>query len=131
MDKTDWGMIKHFKESEFNHPQKMKLNFLGKLDDLRDLANKGIVIHSDYRTNSLRHRSGTCVDLHIKDISLIDMYLMAERLNFKGIGIYPCWNSVGLHLDMVKDGRWIRINDIDYVELNEENLIKYCLEELK
>lgn len=65
------------------------------------------------------HGKGLAVDVVPapgNSISLLDLYLLAERCAFKGIGVYPNWDndakgtkSGGLHLDLRSGpaARWL------------------------
>lgn len=123
--------LKNFSASEFNHPEKIDVEFLKIVQEFRDFVNKPIIIHSDFRTNSQRHASGKALDFRVVGMNVLDMYLSAERFGkFKGIGIYPNWNNPGLHVDIHKPGRWLAYNSGGrqlYVALNAENLKRYVI----
>jgi uncharacterized protein YcbK (DUF882 family) len=123
--------LKHFKVSEFNHYSKMDSDFLNILDAFREYVGKPIIIHSDWRSNSERHSTGKAVDIHIVGMNCLDQLLIAERFGrFKGIGIYPCWNNPGLHIDTAKDGRWLAYESNgrqEYTALNAENIKRYVI----
>ena len=123
--------LKYFKEREFNNFGKMDIDFLKTLDEFREFAGKPIIIHSDYRDNSERHKSGQAVDIRIVGFDVLDMYFLAEKFGkFKGIGIYPNWNNPGLHIDTFKSGRWLAYNSgtrQEYTALNSENIKRYVL----
>lgn len=108
--KMNWEKIRYFKPSEFNYPYKMSEELIIALDALREYVDKPIIIHSDYRPgDSGQHGKGLAVDIHIKNMHVIDQFLCAERMGlFKGIGVYPRWNNPGLHLDVRegKSARW-------------------------
>lgn len=108
----------------------MQFDLLKILDEFREYCGYPIVIHGDFRENSERHRSGMAVDMHIVGLNVFDQFLLAERFGkFKGIGIYPCWNNKGLHVDIYKSGRWIAYNDgtgkQQYTALNFDNVKRY------
>lgn len=109
MKVSEWK-LKYFKPSEFQYPEKMDDELLIYLDMLREEVDKPIIIHSDYRPGDKgQHGLGLAVDIHIKDMNVIDQFLCAERTGlFKGIGVYPRWNNPGLHLDIRKgkNARW-------------------------
>lgn len=106
----DWTKIKHFKKSEFNFPEELSEKLIENLDKFRDFVDKPIIVHSDYRPNDRgQHGLGLAVDIHIKNMHVIDQFLCAEKSGlFVGIGVYPNWNSPGLHLDIRqgKPARW-------------------------
>jgi uncharacterized protein YcbK (DUF882 family) len=124
-------LLKYFKPSEFDRYDKMDMDFLNILDEFREFAGRPIYIHSDYRENSSRHITGKAVDIHIKDMNCLDQFLLAERFGkFKGIGVYPSWNSPGLHIDTAKDGRWLAYESNgrqEYTALNAENIKRYVI----
>ena len=73
------------------------------------MIDKPIIIHSSYREGDPRyHGKGEAVDIHIKGISLLCAYALANESGlFGGIGVYPKWNNPGLHLDMRPErARW-------------------------
>lgn len=123
--------LKYFKVSEFVMYDKMDNDFLNILDEFREFVGRSIYIHSDYRENSARHKTGKAVDIHIKDMNCLDQFLLAERFGkFEGIGIYPCWNNEGLHIDTAKDGRWLcyLANDKqEYTALNYKTIKRYIM----
>ena len=110
MTNLDWCDIKHFKPSEFDHPNKMNPYLIRRLDQFREMIGKPIIIHSDYRPgDSGQHGLGNAVDIHVKGMNVVDQYLLAEKTGlFNGIGVYPNWNNPGLHLDVRKGSpaRW-------------------------
>lgn len=108
MSDRDWKDIKYFKPYEFNEPDKMEYHFINRLDQFREMVGKPIIVHSSYREDSDTHKQGIAVDIHIVDMNVLDMFLLAEKSDlFKGIGVYPNWNSPGLHIDMRnKEARW-------------------------
>ena len=99
-----WESLKYFKPSEFRYPDEMikRFYFLQRLDEFREFVGKPIIIHSDYRPNDRgQHGLGRAVDIHIVGMNIIDQFLCAEKSGlFSGIGVYPCWNNPGLHLDV-------------------------------
>ena len=106
---TNWSDIEFFKPSEFNYPDKVNKFLIHRLDEFRRAIKHPIIIHSDYRPgDGGYHGSGDAVDIHVKGIPLIYAYVMAEQSGlFNGIGLYPCWNNPGLHLDIRPNrARW-------------------------
>lgn len=127
--------LRYFDESEFTDMSKLDIGLLRSIDDYRHLCGKPFIVHSDYREGdgSSQHHLGKAIDGHVKGLNLVDQYFLAERSGlFKGIGLYPCWNSPGLHLD-VRDGlpaRWICYSDVNgqhYVPLTYKNLKRYII----
>lgn len=134
MTTTEWEQMNHFSPDEnWGDPTEMSFNLLKRLDALREFCGNPIVIDCGYATNghtkNSQHYLGKAADFHIVGVSLINQYLLAERFNFGGIGVYPGWNNPGLHCDVrYKDeeqpqDRWARING-RYVILTEKVLKK-------
>lgn len=129
MTSNEWKEIRHFSPVEnWGDASKMSYDLLRRLDALREFCGNGIVIHCGYETGGhsekSQHYLGNAADLHIEGVSLINQYLLAERFDFAGIGLYPGWNRPGLHCDVrlkAKEesyNRWARLNG-KYVFLNE------------
>lgn len=129
MTGEDWKQIRYFTPDEnWGDPDKMSFELLKKLDPLREFCGNAIVVLRGYETTghckNSQHYLGKAADLYIVGVSLINQYLLAERFNFGGIGLYPDWNNPGLHCDVRSKAkedpynRWVRING-KYVFLNE------------
>ena len=140
MDNLKWCDIQHFKPSEFKEPNKMDFYLIHRLDEFRELCGKPVIIHSDYREGDIgTHGKGEAVDIHVKDMNLLDAYLLAEKTNlFKGIGVYPNWNNPGLHLDFrigenARWGCWTKTGDKQniYVPLDSQFWKRYVKENMK
>jgi len=105
MRASDWQRIEYFTPDEpWGDWTKVEKNVIFLLDKMRGDIGHPIVIHcaydsSGHATNS-QHYLGRAVDLHIKDVPLIEQYLLAERYGWRGIGMYTDWNTPGLHLDL-------------------------------
>tara|TARA_R110000803_G_C11989469_1_gene321846 strand:+ start:8611 stop:9018 length:408 start_codon:yes stop_codon:yes gene_type:complete len=131
-----WSKLEYFKKEEFNHPEQMDSIHLVKIDILRANIGESIKITSDFREgDDGYHGKGLATDLQCPKIGLYEFYQQAERHNFNGIGIYPHWNTPGIHVDSRPliggmGARWICIK-VDgkqkYIALNEDNLKKYIL----
>ena len=110
MTTADWSKIKYFKPSEFNKPERMNFSLIMFLEVFRELCGKPVIIHSSFREgDSGQHGLGNAVDIHVKEMNVVDQYLLAEKTGlFNGIGVYPNWNNPGLHLDVRKGSpaRW-------------------------
>jgi len=143
MKPNDWKSLQFFTVNEnWGDPSKMHSLLLYTLDAFRKYVGLPVHINCGYSnsghvTKSM-HYVGKAVDLHIKGLNVVDQFLAAERFDaFNGIGLYPHWNNPGLHLDIRpkhtrfdKDSRWMAINKNGkqvYIELNAENIKKYCL----
>ena len=129
MRKEHWEQIGYFTPTEnWGDPAKMSFELVKRLDCLREFCGNPIIIHCGYaiqgHSENSQHYLGKAADLHIMGLSLINQYLLAERFNFGGIGLYPDWKHPGLHCDVRKKAiedpynRWAKI-DGKYVFLNE------------
>ena len=122
----DWNTVKYFKPNEFTCPELMNPDLIRALDIYRQLVGKPVIIHSSYRQGDVgQHGKGNAVDIHVKGISLIDAYLLAEKTGlFNGIGVYSWWNNKGLHLDVrplpagKPKARWASDKTGNYIGLN-------------
>ena len=127
-----WENVKYFKPHEFKRPSKLDPLLIYSIDKLRELAGRPIIINSDYREGDTgQHGQGKAIDLVIKDMHVIDQFLLAEKSRlFAGIGIYPFWNRAGLHVD-IRDlkpnqaaARWLRDERGIYLAITAETLRK-------
>lgn len=105
MNQDQWETIHFFRpEENFGDPTRMSYQLLITLDNFRGYIDVPIIIHCGYETDghseNSYHYKGMAVDCHAKGIDLYDFYFAATRFQFNGIGIYPWWNSPGLHLDV-------------------------------
>jgi uncharacterized protein YcbK (DUF882 family) len=143
MTQEDWKEIKHFSPNEnWGDWTKMAKNLFLALDKFREYVGHPVYVNCGYATNGHTNKSyhykGMAVDIHVKNVNVIDQFLAAERIDeFNGIGLYPDWRNPGLHLDIrpknqkfEKDSRWlaIRLNGKQtYIALNSVNIKKFCL----
>lgn len=149
MRRDFWKGIRHFRPEEFGpNPEvgnRINPHLVSRLEALREFVGKPIIIHEAFVPDSSRnhapgsqHYLGNAADLHIEGLSLIEMYLVAERFNFTGVGLYgpDVWRNPGLHLDVrpLAEGqpgaRWgckMVEGKRVYVPL-DENFIKHILE---
>jgi len=132
-----WEKIQHFKPHEWGQWQSVSAGLIFAVDALRDLAGIACVIHCAFATSGhsvgSAHYRGLAADLHLVGLSVVDQFLLAEKLNvFAGIGVYPHWNKPGLHVDLAEPGRrWIRTtapvsSTRAYIPLDWANLKKEC-----
>ena len=145
---VDWSKYRHLsKEMNWTQPHKMDVEFLTILDEFCIFIGFPIILTSTYREgDSKTHGRGIAADIMAgieKDISLLDLYLLAEKFGkFRGVGMYPHWKKDvnsrgskpegGLHLDIRTDdqARWIAIMQKEkqvYIALNEHNIKEYIL----
>lgn len=132
-----WEQLKHFTKSEaWGEPDKMNPRLLLELDAFREYLNAPIFISCGTQgrhENGSQHYIGNAVDIVLmsQKFALLDVYLMAERFKFNGIGVYPFWKYNGqayggLHLDVgERVGRWIGYpahGEQKYMAINKVNL---------
>lgn len=112
-----------------------------KAQELRDLIGYPLIVTSGYReSKSSQHGLGLALDViapeYVAKYGLRSFFLGAEKVGFKGLGVYPFWKynkavAGGLHIDE-REGvraRWMGVLDPQqkqiYIALNKENLDKY------
>jgi uncharacterized protein YcbK (DUF882 family) len=82
---TNFSLLRHFAESELNHPEEMQEVFLLLLDSIRDIADMPFYVTSDYRTPDENKRvGGSPTSLHMQGVA-VDFVISPKR-----------WNSIGL-----------------------------------
>lgn len=124
-----WEDIDDFAPVEFGAVGMSKI-LVFTLQDMRDYTGRRINIHKNggYRSgNKGYHPLKMAADIDIEGLHVIDQYLIAERFDaFNGIGVYPLWNSPGLHVDVrpksktAFDSRWGCFESGNYVKLDYE-----------
>lgn len=118
MTADDWTRVQYFRRDEFGpHADRMHPLLVYGLDRLREAIGHPIRIHGDPtdhegRQPKSQHPDGRAVDCSAPAMALGDFWLAAERhLAFTGVGLYPHWQTPGLHLDVrpgVIRARWWR-----------------------
>lgn len=101
MNEDLWKPIKNFAPEDFGCID-MNGVLVYTLQNLRNFVNRPIIVHCGYepRGTGGYHPLKCAVDIHIERMNVIDQFLAATRFDaFNGIGVYPNWNSPGLHLD--------------------------------
>lgn len=133
MKKEDWDKSEFFKSGEaWGNADHMAKELIQALNDFRKYVGKPITIHCGTQgahvTDSAHYR-GEAVDLHVSGMHCIDQFLAATRFAaFRGIGLYPFWNSPGLHLDVrflafnEPRARWMRNKSGVYVVISADTL---------
>lgn len=119
----DVKLAKNFRLSEFKckcgcQEAMLSYELIEKLQKLRELLGKPIVITSSYRcptynkavggvTTSL-HLSGLAADIKVSGVHPLAVAKEAEKLGFTGIGVYTNNNQYFTHLD-VRNGKsyWV------------------------
>ena len=103
--------VVYFTETEFERVHEMWAPLIWALDDVRRYVQRAIGVHesnpikeptSSHVPDSL-HYAGRAVDCYARNFPLWDFFLAASRFPFTGIGVYPYWNTPGLHLEMRED----------------------------
>lgn len=147
---TSFPQLRFFSEKEFApHPEKMSHDFLYRLDSFREYLRVPMFVTSSSggsHSPTSFHYKGLAADIIVPEQkgSLAALWLMAERFDFTGIGIYPEWEyngkkCGGLHLDyrpmkFFQGARWIGIKKLNpdtqklenkYFPLNIANLKRY------
>lgn len=136
--------IRHFSATDKTHAwgdaSKIDHRLLVKVDLLVDLLNTKVIVTSGFRPKDVgsQHALGLALDLMFPEFkgSLKDIYAQAEKLGFKGLGVYPDWKYAGkriggIHVDernATKPARWMGVLENDkqiYIGLNQLNLTKY------
>lgn len=105
MTEQDWNLIKNFtKDEPWGDWTKMDRRIFFYLDAMREKAGHPIIIHCGYEASGhatkSQHYLGKAVDLHIKNMPLLEQWILAERFPWTGIGLYTDWSNPGLHLDV-------------------------------
>ena len=128
----DWSTIRHFDRAEWKHdPDRIEPDVVMLLDEQRDaheqiLPGVRYVIHVAWDEAGHVENSGhytvarelaVAVDYHMEVVTerdgqqsvtpvpLLEQWLFAEKFSWNGIGVYPFWNSPGLHCDLRRLGR--------------------------
>ena len=103
--------VEWFTEEEFTDVHKMWAPLLWELDKLRAYLGRGIGVsesnpiwfpETSHAKKSL-HYIGRAVDVNCTSCPLWEFFLAASRFKFTGIGVYPHWNTPGLHLEIRED----------------------------
>lgn len=87
MTTDDWATLAYFRPSEFRHPDKMGVEFMRWLDDLRRVADVPIVVTSSYRTKAHNTRVGGA-----KDSAHCDVPCNAVDIGERPRADDPSWN---------------------------------------
>jgi hypothetical protein len=101
-----YANVKHFQPREVGQAEKMNLLFMARLDFLREVTGVPIDVNEAYATDGHQddppsfHYSGMAADIVIRHYSLEEMFQWAILCGFTGVGIYPHWNTPGIHVDI-------------------------------
>lgn len=102
MTPQQWTRIRYFDTTEkWGDPMRMNHELIQGLVALRRYVGERIIIHCGYDDRPGGwHPKGRAVDLHIEGMPPMMQFLAALRFPvFTGIGLYPWWNSPGIHVD--------------------------------
>lgn len=146
MSDSDWSKLKYMtKKDNWGDPAKMSKNLVYNLENLRIFVGKPLTLTCPAYTpgnghsQNSQHYFGNAADWTVKGLSILNMYILAERFNFTGIGLYPNNGNPFVHTDVRETDcmnvqcRWIAVpggsgaGGWTYLEMSEENLRKYCL----
>ena len=130
-----WTWIDHFTRHEnWGDADLIDARLVLGLDQIRKYVGKKIVIHCGYemRPQFSWHSHYRAVDVHIDGMHVVDQFLVFSRFGIiNGIGVYPCWNSPGCHIDTRPtdkkfdfNSRWICFKSGEYKPLTWEHLKK-------
>jgi uncharacterized protein YcbK (DUF882 family) len=115
MKPKDWERLDHFSIEEktraykpaWGDPSKMNLYLLLQLDAMRKYVGHPFRIHCGYETAGHSSRSyhsrdgvGRAIDFDCAEVDVEELFFIALRFDFTGIGKYPYWNHPGLHVDV-------------------------------
>lgn len=120
---TDWKKVWHFTPDEFGpEPDKLDNRLIYTLDSMRhnedirrrEAGKNGIIVtinesYAPRPKNPLsQHPLGYAADGVIRDavtkepLDVFEQFLIASEYLFTGIGLYPFWNTAGIHFDTRK-----------------------------
>ena len=139
MRDSDWLKLKYLKkEMAWGDSTKVQLELVLLLESICTYIGKAARINCAYAedghaTNS-QHYLGNAADLVLPGFSLVDQMIIALKFDgVHGLGLYPFWNTPGLHIDIrglankySPDAQWIRSDKGVYEALNWTNIQKYC-----
>ena len=114
----DWALAPNFKAEEFNcshcGKNEMQQQFMNKLQALRNLYGKPMVITSGYRcpkhpieakkAKPGAHASGCACDIAVVGADAHRLLKLAFQMGFTGIGVQQKGNGRFIHLDTLEGG---------------------------
>ena len=110
-----WSSIRHFQPAEWpRDPDRVNPAVVMLADLMREDSGWPIVVHVAW--DDTGHVSGSshytaftdfcsAFDFHFVGPPLLEQWLFAERYPWRGIGLYPHWQTPGLHCDLRTLGR--------------------------
>jgi zinc D-Ala-D-Ala carboxypeptidase len=110
---VDWSRYRNFKKSEFDcrHTgrNEMKPEFMERLQELRNLYGRPMVVSSGYRDPSHpiearkqepgAHSTGRACDIAIQGGEALQLMALAVHVGFTGVGVQQKGDGRYLHLD--------------------------------
>jgi len=138
LQEKDWALLRHFTKTEkWGDWRKVHRKLAFVLDAMRQYAGRPVILHnvydSDGHSDGSYHYDGMAADWDIPGLPVIDQFIIACRFGFGGIGIYPHWNSPGIHTDIrplanefTPESRWLHDRDGKYIPLTWSNILKEC-----
>ncbi len=126
-----WPQLLYFNSGEnWGNFERMDVRLLWGLDRVRhDLARR-INVNCGYEieghVKKSFHKLGMAVDFVVEDsdeaYDMYNLYTTILSMWHGGVGIYPFWNTPGLHLDIGPDRTWVR--DKEGVYSSDSNKIR-------
>ena len=104
-------LLREFECKDGSHQVMVKAELLEKLQRLRDLAKKPVIITSGYRnpvynewvggSPTSRHLTGEAADIRVPGLHLDEVAQLAREAGFTGIGIYRSFTHVDVRREPV------------------------------
>lgn len=114
-DTAFWLTVRHFTREEWpRDPDRILPAVVHLADQMREDSGWPIVVHvawddaghvGDSTHYTDRTEFATGFDFHFAGVPLVEQWLFAERYPWRGLGVYPYWNTPGLHCDLRTLGR--------------------------
>lgn len=106
MDDRAWTQIRYFsKDENWGDLDLLQLELVTRLDWFRE--HLGVPIHINCAADLTGHQQGSyhyqgmAADIHcFGKVALADFALAAIKMGFNGVGVYPNWNTPGIHVDV-------------------------------
>lgn len=117
-----WPQLNHFNIREnWGDYRRIDIRLLWGLDRVRRDLGRKIHINCAYEESGHAeksfHKIGMAVDFVVAPLdknNALDMYSLYTTILSMwhgGVGVYPFWNTPGLHLDLGEDRTWVRDKD--------------------
>jgi len=131
MTDKDWENNWHpnfTRQENWGDPNKIYRELVIRLQTTRSMSGKPTRINCAFATTgharNSKHYLGQAADIVIMGLPLSLQFFYAIRAGFRGIGVYPYWNTPGLHVDVrpLDDGHPIDMWFRDKNGLYESNM---------